>query len=512
MSDIRFYFSLFIRRLPWFLLIAALVSAVSVIVAVTLPPAYESRTRLLIEAPQIPDELAPSTVRLPGQERLQIIEQRLLTRPNLLDIARRLDVLEDQRSMNPDEIVDAMNARTTIRSSAGTNQATLMQITFEARTARLSAEVLNEYLKLIQQSDLNIRQGRAGQTMDFFEVEVERLNRELQEQGAQLLEFKTANAGQLPESLDFRQGQRATLQERVESSDREIFELRSQRQQLITIFNETRGQGVVPQTPTEQAMAEAQGELEVALLTYSESNPRVKMIQARIANLEKALEAERERNSAQTSNDDATSNPALNLRLAEIDTRIENLERQKRSAETKIVELTRSIEATPAVSIALGELQGQYDNLLAQYNAASDRLAQASTGERIEVLSRGERIAVIEQPAIPSRPTKPNRILIAGGGTFLGIVLGLALVALLEFSNRAPKRPEDIIKKLDIWPLAALPYTRTRSELILQRGRKVVIIMVILVGGPVAVWAVHQYYLPLDLLADRAMDKLGVRW
>ncbi|MEX0340904.1 MAG: GumC family protein [Arenibacterium sp.] len=511
MSDIRFYFSLFIRRLPWFLLIAALVSAVSVIVAVTLPPAYESRTRLLIEAPQIPDELAPSTVRLPGQERLQIIEQRLLTRPNLLDIARRLDVLADQSNMNPDEIVDAMNARTTIRSSAGTNQATLMQITFEARTARLSAEVLNEYLKLIQQSDLNIRQGRAGQTMDFFEIEVERLNRELQEQGAQLLEFKTANSGRLPESLDFRQGQRATLQERVESSDREIFELRSQRQQLITIFNETRGQGVVPQTPTEKALAEAEAELEVALLTYSETNPRVKLLRARIANLEKALEAERSRNTSQ-GNEDNTTNPALNLRLAEIDTRIENLERQKASAEAKIEELTRSIEETPAVSIALGELQGQYDNLLAQYNAASDRLAQASTGERIEVLSRGERIAIIEQPAIPSRPTKPNRVLIAGGGTFLGIVLGLALVILLELSNRAPKRPEDIIKKLDIWPLAAIPYTRTRSELFLQRGRKIVIIMVILVGGPIAVWAVHQYYLPLDLLADRAMDKLGVRW
>ncbi|MEX0340642.1 MAG: GumC family protein [Arenibacterium sp.] len=511
MSDIKFYFSLFIRRLPWFLLVAALVSAVSVIVAVTLPPAYESRTRLLIEAPQIPDELAPSTVRLPGQERLQIIEQRLLTRPNLLDIARRLSVLEEQGNMNPDEIVDAMNARTTIRSSAGRNQATLMEITFEARTARLAAEVLNEYLKLIQQSDLNIRQGRAGQTMDFFEVEVERLNRELQEKGAQLLEFKTANAGQLPESLDFRQSQRATLQERVESSDREIFELRSQRQQLITIFNETRGQGVVPQTPAEAALSEAQGELEVALLTYSESNPRVRMIQARIANLEKALEAERARNSAQ-GEEDATSNPALNLRLAEIDARIENLERQKTSAEARIVDLTLSIEATPAVSIALGELQGQYDNLQAQYNAASDRLAQASTGERIEVLSRGERIAVIEQPAVPSRPTKPNRILIAGGGTFLGIFLGLALVALLEIANRAPKRPEDIIKKLDVWPLAAIPYTRTRSEMILQRGRKVVVIMVILVGGPVAVWAVHQYYLPLDLLADRAMDKLGVRW
>lgn len=512
MSDIKFYFSLFVRRLPWFLLVAAVVSAVSVIVAVSLPPAYVSQTRLLLEAPQIPDELAPSTVRLPGQERLQIIEQRLLTRPNLLDIARRLQVFEDQGNMAPDEIVDAMNARTSIRKSAGRGQATLMSISFEARAARLAAEVLNEYLILIQQSDVNIRQGRAGQTMDFFEVEVERLNRDLQQKGAELLAYKTENADRLPESLAFRQSQRAALQERVEASDREIFELRSQRQQLIEIFELTRGQGVVPQTPTEAAMAEAEGELESALLLYSDTNPRVRMIRARIANLEQALEAERARNTNASQSSDSTSNPALNLRLAEIDTRITNLERQKESAEEKIVELTKSIEETPAVSIAVGGLQGAYDNLLAQYNSASDRLAQASTGERIEVLSRGERIAVVEQPAVPSAPTKPNRVLIAGGGTFLGIVLGLMLVALLEFANRAPKRPEDIIKKLDIWPLAAIPYTRTKKELFLQRGRKVVLIMVILIGGPIAVWSVHEYYLPLDLLADRAMDKLGVRW
>ena len=162
--------------------------------------------------------------------------------------------------------------------------------------------------------------------------------------------------------------------------------------------------------------------------------------------------------------------------------------------------------------MVLDSLLRDYDNIQKQYNTSVGRLSQASTGERIEVLSRGERLTVIEQPAVPNRPTKPNRMKIAGAGTAMGIALGLALIFLIEFLNKAPRRPEDIIKKMDIWPIAALPYTRTRRELVMQRSRKLALILIILVGGPITVWAVHEFYLPLDLLAEKVMNKMGVRW
>ena len=450
-------------------------------------------------------------------ERLQIIEQRLLTRRNLLDIADRLDVLEDQNDLTPDEIVEAMESRTRISNRSGRNEATLMQISFEARTARKAAEVLNEYLKLIQQNDLSIRQGRAGQTMDFFEVEVDRLAKELQQQSGRILAFKSANSDALPDSLEFRQSQRAALQERLEGAEREIFRLRSQRQQLIALFNQnvSAGTAAIPLTPAETRLSEARTELDSALLLYSDANPRVKLLKSKIAQLEKAVEAERENVMTPVAGQQTkqeTGNPQLNLQLAEIDTRITTLEEQTKSTNEKLISLTDTIDRTPANAIALDELQRKYENLQQQYATANNRLAQASTGERIEILSRGERISIIEQPAIPSRPTKPNRIKIAGAGSMMGIMAGLGLIFLLEFMNRAPKRPEDIIKKLDVWPMATIPYTRTRRELFVQRGRKLAVILVILVGGPIAVWAVHEYYLPLDLLAEKTMNKLGVRW
>ena len=112
MDELKFYFSIFLRRLPWFVVLATVITAVAVSVAISLPPAYVSQMRLVVESPQIPDEMAASTVRTPALEQLQIIEQRLLTRANLLDISRRLDVLPDLDQMSPDDIVRAMRART----------------------------------------------------------------------------------------------------------------------------------------------------------------------------------------------------------------------------------------------------------------------------------------------------------------------------------------------------------------------------------------------------------------
>ena len=216
----------------------------------------------------------------------------------------------------------------------------------------------------------------------------------------------------------------------------------------------------------QKALAQARGELASSLLLYSETNPKVRLLQSRVAQLEEKVKAEADAainaSGEELPENAEVSNPALQLRLNEIDRRIERLESQRDSAEQRIAVLTENINKTPANDVVLDSLLRDYDNIQKQYNTSVGRLSQASTGERIEVLSRGERLTVIEQPAVPNRPTKPNRMKIAGAGTAMGIALGLALIFLIEFLNKAPRRPEDIIKKMDIWPIAALPYTRTR--------------------------------------------------
>ena len=512
MLDIKYYISVFSRRLPYFLIVATIISAASIIVAMNIPPAYVSSVKLIIESPQIPGNLAEPTATTPAREQLQIVEQRLMTRANLLDIAARWSVLKNQAELTPDQIVQAMAARTSINSSSGRNEASLMTVSFEAPSAKIAAGVVNEYLTLILREDVKSRTGRATQTLEFFQQEVDRLSGVLASRSAGILEFKTENADALPESLEYRLGQQSLLQERLAQLQREISTLSDQRTSLIKIFestgqvtsvNETAG------TPEEIQLNELRRQLNEALVIYSPENPQIKLLQARIDQVEAVVRAQP---SPVDTGDNATGNSLLDVQLAGIETRQAILQEREIATTKELAALVDTISRTPANAIKLDKLELAYANTQQQYNRAVDRLSRASTGERIEMLSRGQRISVIEPPAIPNAPTKPNRKLIAGGGSFLGILAGLGLVFLLETLNQSIRRPEDLVKKLGITPIATIPHIRSRGEHLTQLGFKLLRILLIIVGLPALVYAIHTYYLPLDLLADQIMNKLGVRW
>lgn len=502
----KYYLSIFLRRLPIFLLVATVISAISFGLAVSLPPSYTAQARFLMESSQIPTELAPPTVNASAREQMELFEQRLMSRTNLLEISRKLEVFDDLDRMRPDEIVDEMRNKSTISIGITKDGAAIMTLRFDAKTGQKAVGVVSEYVNIIQRQDIEQRTGRAGQTLNFFQQEVDRLSAELADVSAKLVEFKTANSDALPDGQSYRLGQQGILQERVAQTEREISTLTKQRSKLIEIFNATgRIDGLtgIELSPAQIQLQQMRDELSQALTVYAPTNPRIKMLEGRIAQAEAAVARE-------TANAPAGASP-LDLQLAEIDSRVEALQEQKTETEAELAKVTDLISRSAANAVQLSGLERDYGNLQSQYNGAVANLAQASTGERIEILSRGERVSLLEQPVEPNRPSKPNRILLAGGGTFFGILAGLGLIVLLEVLNTSPRRPEAIVRKLGITPLATLPYIQSHYERVRQRWVGGLIAMAIVIGVPLAVWAVHTYYMPLDLLAERVANRFGVR-
>ena len=134
--------------------------------------------------------------------------------------------------------------------------------------------------------------------------------------------------------------------------------------------------------------------------------------------------------------------------------------------------------------------------------------AEVWTGDLIEARSRGQRISVIEQPNVPDFPSKPNRPKIAALGAALGIAAGLALMVVMELLNTSLRRPEDLVAHLNVTPFGTIPYMRTRWETLMQRSLKVTSVLVVLAGIPAAIYAIHVYYYPIDLMAAQIMGKL----
>ncbi|MGO4836269.1 Wzz/FepE/Etk N-terminal domain-containing protein, partial [Rhizobiaceae sp. 2RAB30] len=290
--DLRFYLSILLRRAPYFLATAAAVVVTVAIVSFFLPEVYRASSKIMVEAPQIPTELARSTVPTTALEQLQIVQEQASTTDNLVALARKLNVYgSDIAGISDTDIAKDMRSRISYEQvSPPAQEVTVVEISFDAADPTLAANVANEIVSFILGKNARQRTDRAGDTTQFFEGEVERLKTELAKIEADLLKFKTDNKDTLPDSLEFRRTQQAAQQERLMLLEREEAELRSRRNNLVRTYETT---GIItksgPVTPEQQMLQDLNRALSDQLAIFSEDSPNIQALRKRIAAVQEGL-------------------------------------------------------------------------------------------------------------------------------------------------------------------------------------------------------------------------------
>ncbi len=515
MIDYRFLIRLFLKRLHVMVLVALPVAAAGAWIAFTLPPRFEAQALLLVEAPQVPEDLAASTLRQNPFALLGNIRDRVLSRDNLLDLSREFRLHADEPGITPDEIVSDMRRRISInlprsaaRDSGGSGTFT---VRFEASRAGVSAAVANALTDQILRENAALRSAVAAQTLAFFDEELDRLEEDLARQTARILDFQQANQQALPDSLNFRRSRQTSLQERLLQVQREISSLNERRDRMAVMFQRTGrvdGQQAA-RTPEERELQELRRELSRALRVFSPENPRLRSLQAEVDALESAVAEQ-----LGAVDDEGGEVSLFDVQMADIDAQLEFLSSQQDMIEQQLEELAESIEATAANAAELSTLERDLQNLQSQYNSAVARRAQARMGERIEAQARGVRISVIETAVPPNAPNRPNRRAITVAGLGGGLGLGFVVVALLILMNRAVLRPVEITQRLGVTPFGTIPLYRTRRQILARRAVLGGLAGLLLLSVPTGLWWVDQYYLPLDLVLARlgALTGLDGLW
>ena len=510
--DLKFYWGLFLRRLPVMTALFLVCVVVAGITALKLPPTYSTSAQLLVEEPQIPDSMIRSTVQTDANRQLQVIEQRLMTRANMLNIARKFDVFEEIRSMAADDIIEEMRKQTSIRRTGGREQATLMSVAFEARSGAIAANVVNEYVTLILQESNSFRMSRAEGTLAFFEQEVQRLSNDLDLQSAKIVDFKNQNSNALPGDLTYRQNRQTLLQERQGRLERDISALQNQRRDMVAIFEATgrvNSDRQAPRSREEEQLAALQFDLEQALAVYSETNPRVVVLRNRIEQMERAI-AETVLTSPEPDAAAVAAPTMLDLTLAEMDQRLESMREELSTVSIELDELESSIAATASNAVILNGLERDFANIQERYNEAARNLNQARMNERIEVTAQGQRVTVIENAVVPQVPSGPNRIKLIAAGVAAGGGLAIGFFMLLELLNRTIRRPFEMQSKYGIIPIAVIPYMESRQERMTRRMLLVGAFLAALIGIPALLYYIDTTYMPLELLANKVFDRLGL--
>src|SRR5450631_3058896 len=182
-----FYWQLIKRRALYFVIPFILVLGSGLAVAVLLPATYVSEGKILVQSQQIPTELVRPTVTSAAQERIQVIEQRTMTRENLLAIIDKFQLFPDKRTlMSASQLVELMkkNAKieplaqplafSQVRSRAD-NPTIVFTVGFEYSDPLTASRVANELVTRILNEDLRDRTSRATDTTKFLAREVQKL-------------------------------------------------------------------------------------------------------------------------------------------------------------------------------------------------------------------------------------------------------------------------------------------------------------------------------------------------
>ena len=163
-----------------------------------------------------------------------------------------------------------------------------------------------------------------------------------------------------------------------------------------------------------------------------------------------------------------------------------------------------SIDATPANSIRLAELQSNYETLRVQYEQAVASLSEARMGDRIEVTDRGQRITVIEKAVPPAFRSEPNRKRIAIASFGAGAIRSGALLLLLEVMNQTVRRPSELVRALGAPPFGTVGYLDGAPPRYRWSANRLAMLAVFLINIPIILLVVHIYIAPIGALIGLA--------
>jgi polysaccharide biosynthesis transport protein len=520
--DFRYVFRVLRRRFYQFFLPFILLSALGTAIVMSLPAIYSADAKILVESQQIPDSLVKSTVTALASERLQIIQQRVLTRDNLLTMVDKFGLFPDRKNSSRTDIVDVMRDRILFQPidfqlpSAKRNDklTTAFAIQFDYEDPALVEKVTNELVKFILEEDVRARSNRASDTTKFLQRESQRLSSELSLVQNQISEFKLQNTDTLPEKLAFNM----SLLERTERIVAELQkELASndEQQRLVKLeANFKASNGGISIGDADRSVArkltDAKLEYNLRKMTLAQSHPEMRMLKNAISVLEKQLnEAPSEADN--TAAVDTPQGAEAQLYKAKMDSLVEarKISEAQLAKGLQDAEKLRSvIIKTPESGAVLSVLERRQSALQKDADVMADKYSQAQLGERLEQDQQAEKFQVIEQPVQPTSPSKPKRIPLLAVVFGLAIAAGCAVSGGAEMLDKTIRREADIVSRLKQHPIVMIPYIKTKSE---RRRHWIYLFLIVLAWLcliAVILLVVNQLYRPIDDIFFHALQIL----
>ena len=517
--DIEDYIDMLRRYRSWLIgpMFAGLV--VAVVVAFLWPDTYVSQAIMRITPQQISDRLVPVVVNMQMQQRLQQMQQELLSRDNLSELIQRpaLDLYPKERKRYPMEDVltdmrKAIHINTIEVAGGGGGRVTsAFTIAFSYPDRFKAQAVVQQLVTKFMEQNARVQKDQANITSQFIGDEMKQAKERMDILEQALVSFKAANMGRLPEQFQANVAQLNTYQMMVTQANEGLSRLQQTKLQLETQLqnNNTNlnyynsiledqvavGSQALVRNETlnqlNQRIMNLQSEIAALQEQLTPNHPTIKRLQASLASMEKRRqEVEKEDLERQAAAPSAA--PTIKrvpnqqaLKAVQdlaasnnvVKTEMQNLSLQMDEKVKQIQELNRMIASYQSRVEGSPQLEGQYLSLTRDLALAKQTYEDyhrknevSDTAKNLEEHKAGENLEVLDAASDPQAPSEPNRPQIAGIGAGVGLMLGIVLAGAKEMKNTSLKNLKDVRAYTNLPVLSSIPLLE--NALLVRRKRR----------------------------------------
>lgn len=488
---------------------------VAALAAFLIPPVYRSTSTILIEEQEIPREYVMTTVTSYAEQRLQSINQRIMSSSRLLEIINRFGLYADLRERwTVEEIIEKMRKdikfepissdvvdRRTGRPTAATIAFT---IAYDGKKPDVVQQVANVLASLYLEENLKVREQQTSGASKFIEEEMMSVQANLADLDSKMATFKSKNLGALPEmaQLNF---------QNLDRIDRDIADLNDQLRTLMekeaNIESQLASTPMESSNPDRERLKELRIKLVMLQSRYSDEYPDVNKTKAEIEELERRVGALVKDGPAGGRPD----NPvyiSMASQLSGVQTDIESVKRQIADMKKNRDQMQKRVVAGPRVEEYYRVLLTERNNTQAKYDDLMKKAMEAKMAEGMEKGQMGERFTLIDTARLPERPVKPNIPAVLLIGLILGIGGGVGAASLKEFSDQSVRTPEALAEATSMPFLGSIPEIVTHKDTARKRWRRFIWIIVIVVAVAAGIAAFHFMVMDLDVFWARLMRRL----
>ncbi|MQQ09266.1 DUF874 domain-containing protein [Epibacterium sp. SM1979] len=407
--SLRDFLDMLRRRARVILVLTLLGCMGSVWFALQQEHSYQSAVVIQVAQPTIADDLAKSTVDGSSARRIQLIEQRLMSRNQLLEIVDKFGIYDDLPQLRPSEIVDLMRQSIGITGVAAAREGfaddgtiSVLTITATMSTPEMAQQVADEFASRIIDLSIQSRISQARETLQFFVEKENALKEELVRLEDEVATYRFEHDVSLPGVVELRRGEVAQINQSL---------------------------------------------LEIA--------------QDKIA-------LRREADQVQENERPATAR----RKLAELQEQMATLDEQNDLLNTRKEELEAGLQTTPQVERQLGAFERQIEQLQSQLGTIIERRSEAEVGFRLEQSSQSERLTVIEAASYPDYPVDGGRKKLAIMGAMGSIVMGICAAFGLELLRPVMRTAAQMERETGLMPVVSIPELKTDARSIKRRQKQ----------------------------------------